>query len=126
MGTRRVELSEVVKAKVAEVDAAIREILYGEKGCPVWGTKFTEIEALAMSVGEELSRRMMAAAAGNQTAELLPDCLVCDGEQAQLVGPQERSLETEAGAVRYSTPKAYLPKSRRAFFPSGEGSGAGR
>lgn len=125
MGTRRVELSESVKAKVAEFDAAIREVLYGEKGCPVWGTKFAEIEALAMSVGEELSRRMMGAAADNQRPELPPEGLVCNGEQAQLVGTQERSLETEAGPVHYQTPKAYLPISRRAFFPSGEGSGAG-
>lgn len=122
---RRVDLSEAVKAKVAEFDAAIREILYGEKGCPVWGTKFVEIEALAMSVGEELSRRMMAAAAGQQVAELPPDSLVCEEEQAQLAGTEDRPLETEAGTIRYQTPRAYLPKSRRAFFPTGEGSGAG-
>lgn len=125
MGKPRVELSDRIKAKLAEVDEEIRELLYGEAGCPVWGTKFAEIEKVAMSVGEELSRRVMAAAAGRQREGLSPESLVCEGEPAQLVGAEPRTLETEAGAIEYETPKAYLSKSRRAFFPSGEGLGDG-
>jgi hypothetical protein len=123
MGNRRAELSERVKAKVAQVESEIREMLYGEAGCPPWGTKFAEIEKVAMAVGEELSRRVMSAAAGLQQKELSPEVLICEGELAEIVGAEKRHLETEAGPIEYETPKAYLPKSRRAFFPSGEGSG---
>jgi hypothetical protein len=123
MGKRREELSERIKAKVAEVEVEIREMLYGEAGCPPWGTKFAEIEKVAMAVGEELSRRVMSAAAGLQQKELSPEALVCEGESAEIVGAEKRCLETKAGPIEYETPKAYLPKSRRAFFPSGEGLG---
>jgi hypothetical protein len=123
MGKRRDELSERIKAKVAEFDAEIRQLLYGEAGCPAWGTKFAEIEKVAMAVGEELSRRVMVAAAGLQQTELSLKALVCEGESAEIVGVEKRCLETEAGLIEYETPKAYLPKSRRAFFPLGEGSG---
>ena len=108
---------------MAEVEAEIRQMLYGEAGCPPWGTKFAEIEKVAMAIGEELSRRVMSAAAGLQQKELSPESLICEGESAEIVGAEKRCLETEAGPIEYETPKAYLPKSRRAFFPSGKGSG---
>jgi hypothetical protein len=76
-----------------------------------------------MSVGEELSRQLMAEAAGRQQAELSAENLLCNGEQANFVGTELRVLDTEAGPIEYQTPKAYLPKSRRDFFPSGDGSG---
>ena len=60
MAHNRVALSERVKERIAACQAEVRELLYGEAGCPVWGTKFAEIERTAMSVGEELSRQMMA------------------------------------------------------------------
>jgi len=126
MAKDRVELSERVQQRIAECEADVRAILYGEAGCPVWGTSFAEIERVAMSVGEELSRRFMGASAGGQVSEMPPDALVCEGEEAQLLGTTARPLETEAGRVEYQTVQAYLPKSRRAFFPSGEGAGDGR
>ena len=78
-----------------------------------------------MSVGEELSRQFMALAAEAQGREMPGDAMACKGEQALPVGTETRSLVTEAGPVEYATPKAYLPKSRRAFFPSGDGPGDG-
>jgi len=41
-----------------------------------------------------------------------------------LIGSEERTIETESGEVSWNEPKAYLPKSRKAFFPSVEGPGA--
>ena len=38
------------------------------------------------------------------------------GETAAQIGTQDRTLETESGAVPWKEPKTYLPKSRRAFF----------
>ena len=121
MGVKRVVLSERVKQLIAECEANVRQVMYGEACCPVWGTSFAEIESIGMSVGEELSRRFMALAAEVQGLEMPAEALVCEGEQADPAGTTTRSLVTEAGPIQYETPRAYLPKSRRAFFPSGDG-----
>jgi len=126
MAENRVDLSERIQERIAECEADVRAILYGAAGCPTWGTSFAEIERVGMSVGEELSRRFMSASAGGQVEEMPAEALICEGEQAQLLGTEARPLETEAGHVEYQTVQAYLPKSRRAFFPSGEGAGDGR
>ena len=63
MANDRVELSERIQQRIAECEADIRAMWYGAAGCPVWGTSFAEIEQVAMSVGEELSRRFMSASA---------------------------------------------------------------
>lgn len=125
MASIREELGERVKQRIAACQAEVRDLLYGGAGCPVWGTSFAEIERIAMSVGEELSRQFMALAAEAQTREMPRDAWACGGEQALPVGTETRSLVTEAGPIEYQTPKAYLPKSRRAFFPSGDGAGDG-
>lgn len=125
MATNREKVSERVKQRIAACQTEVREILYGEAGCPVWGTRFAEIERIAMSVGEELSRQFMAVAAELQSREIPKGALACNGEQAVPVGTATRSLVTEAGPIEYKTPKAYLPKSRRAFFPSGDSAGDG-
>jgi hypothetical protein len=116
MASKREKLSERVKERIAACQAEVREILYGEAGSPVWGTSFAEIERTAMSVGEELSRQFMALAAEAQRREMPEGALVCEGEQALPTGSETRKLITEAGTIEYQTSKAYLPKSRRAFF----------
>ena len=125
MAHNREELSERVKERIAVCQAEVRALLYGEAGCPVWGTKFAVIERTAMSVGEELSRQMMALVTEAQSREMPREVLAVAGEQALPVGTITRSLTTEAGRIEYQTPKAYLPQSRRAFFPSGDGTGIG-
>lgn len=122
MAPERTALSERVLERIRVCEAEVREILYGEAGCPELGTKFTAIEAVAMSVGAELSRRFMASAVGRQALEI-PAVLEGLNEAALHQPAQDRPLVTEAGPIEYQTPKAYLPKSRRAFFPSGEAAG---
>ena len=82
----------------------------GGAGCPEWGTLFAEIEDDAREVGLEFIRRLM-----RQTAT----------QQAQTIPAEERTIETESGSVNWNEPKACLPKSREAFFPSVEGLGTG-
>jgi hypothetical protein len=68
----------------------------------------------------------MQQAAAEQGETLPENALICaSGEVAQPCGKEERTIETESGRVAWSEPKAYLPKSRKAFFPSVEGSGTG-
>lgn len=123
MAPERTALSERVLERIRVFEAEVREILYGEAGCPELGTRFTKIEAVAMSVGEEVSRRFMASAVGRQAEGIPREALEALGEPALHQPSQPRNLKTQAGPIQYQTPKAYLPKSRRAFFPSGEDAG---
>ena len=63
-----------------------------------------------------------------QQARQVPDGALqaASGELATPIGSEDRTLETESGAVSWKKPAAYLPKSRKAFFPSVPGTGAGR
>jgi hypothetical protein len=123
--TGRSKLTPEVRQRLAVMVAEMRSLVYGEAGCPEWGTLFTEIEDDAKQVGFEFMRLLLEQAADGQ-AETLPDAALTSdtGEVAQSIGTVERTIKTESGPVSWNEPKAYLPKSRKAFFPSVEGPGA--
>lgn len=121
----KMKLTPQVRQRLAEMAAEARRLVYGEEGCPTWGTLFAEIEDDAKEVGHEFIRLLMQQAAEEQAQTLPEEALVTDsGERAQSIGSEERRIETESGEVGWDEPKAYLPKSRKAFFPSVEGLGA--
>jgi hypothetical protein len=130
MATRTVgktKLTPEVRQRLAAVAAEARQLVYGAKGCPEWGTTFAEIEADAREVGHEFMRLLMAQANTQQAQEVPDSALQTEaGEEAIPIGSEDRTLETEAGGVSWKEPKAYLPQSRKAFFPSVEGVGAER
>lgn len=118
------KLTPQVRQRVAEIAAELRGLVYGAAGCPAWGTLFAEIEDDAKEVGHELIRLVMEQAADQQAEMVPPEALTTQaGEPVQRVGTQERRLETESGPVSWEEPQAYLPRSRKAFFPSVEGVG---
>ncbi len=120
------KLTPEVRQRLADMAAEARQLVYGEVGCPEWGTLFAEIEDDAKEVGHEFIRLLMQQTATGQAETLPPEALNTDsGEMAQSIGTEERTIETESGEVNWDEPKAYLPKSRKAFFPSVEGPGAG-
>ena len=122
--TGRSKLTPQVQQRLAEMAAEARSLVYGEAGCPVWGTLFAEIEDDAKEVGHEFIRLLMQQSADGQSETLPAEALTSDeGEVAQSIGSEERTIETESGEVSWNEPKAYLPKSRKAFFPSVEGPG---
>jgi len=120
-----------VDAKVAErlgdIAAQIRELLYGERGCPDWGTKFSQVEQECCAVGEELSRLLMAQGMQRQAEKTPPQALeVPSGEPVQRAGTTDRSVQTPVGEVTWAEPTTYLPQSEKAFFPSGQSVGPRR
>ena len=124
MGERK--LTPQVRQRLAEMAEEARRLVYGEAGCPRWGTLFAEIEDDAKEVGHEFIRLLMQQTAQEQSETLPNEALAtASGEGAQSIGTEERTIETESGVVSWDEPKAYLPKSRKAFFPSVEGSGTG-
>lgn len=119
------KLTPEVRQRLAEIAAEARQLIYGEAGCPEWGTLFADIEDDAKEVGHEFIRLLMQQTAGEQAQNLPDEALTAhSGEAAQAIGPQQRTIETESGEVSWNEPKASLPKSRKAFFPSVEGLGA--
>ncbi len=120
------KLTPAMRERLVRAAAEARHLVYGEAGHPGWGTSFAEIEADAKEMGHEFIRLLMEQAAGEQATEVPESALISDqGEQAQWTGQQDRTLITESGAVTWREPKAYLPKSRKDFFPSDEGVGVG-
>jgi hypothetical protein len=122
----RPKLNAAIQAKLVQAATDSRRLIYGEQGCPDWGTSFAEIEADAKEVGHEFIRLLMEQSAGEQR-EIMPEsALTTDaGETAQRIGDEQRKMETESGPVTWAEPRAYLPKSRKAFFPSDQSAGLG-
>ena len=103
-----------------------RELIDGEQRFPEWGTRFSEIESDAKEVGHEFIRMLMEQTSDEQSQEVPGVALKTEsGEVAKLIGIETRTLETESGPVRWPEPKAHLPKSRKAFFPSESSNGSG-
>ena len=115
----KTKLTPEVRQRLVEAAKRAREWVYGEQGCPEWGTSFAEIECDAKEVGHEFIRLLMEQAGDQQTGHLPDSALTLpSGETAMRIGTDDRTLETESGVVQRQEPKAYLPQSRKAFFPS--------
>ncbi len=125
--TGRAKLTPELRQWLAEKAAELRTKLYGEQGCPTWGTSFCEIEGDAKEVGNELMRVLMEQTGEEQSRMTVPESalVTATGEKASVVGVRKRRLDTESGPVVWQEPEAYLPKSRKAFFPSEPGNGPG-
>lgn len=127
MAKHKQVLSPEVATRLADLAREMRQIVYqgerGEEGIPVWGTKFSQIEADCLAVGEEVSRLMMEQAVTGQGERVPRDALQCEAETASLTGSADAVIETPAGEVHWHQPKARLAKARRDFFPSGSESG---
>jgi hypothetical protein len=121
------KLTPEVRQRLSEIAREAQLLLYGEAKCPEWGTSFAEIEDDAKELGFELIRLLMQYSVADQAESIPQAALTSDsGEVAEGAGTEERTVATESGSVTWNEPQAYLPKSRKAFFPSVEGSGSGR
>jgi hypothetical protein len=94
--------------------------IYGEGGIP-WGTKFADIEELAVQIGQEISRGMIEQGVGRQADDVPPEAECCSGcgVSVELTDANEpRGVQTRVGPAHWKEPKRYCPKCRAAFFPS--------
>lgn len=124
MAFERQAVSPETQARLREMAAEMRELLYGEAGCPEWGTKFREIEQTGMSVGLELARLVMEQSVAVQAGQMPASALEVEGDQVRLAGTESQPLDTEAGKVEWEEPRAHMQQSRKAFFPPPAGAGA--
>src|SRR4051795_2369389 len=97
------------------------ERVYGPQGMP-WGTQFTELEEIAVQIGQAVSRAMCNQALQQQALQqqalqqqalqqqaheatplVCPDC----GQAGQPAVPEPRLLTTRAGETHWQEPQHY-------------------
>lgn len=102
------------------------EKVYGPDGMP-WGTRFADLEELAVQIGQAVSRSMMDQALTRQ-AKVVPSgaetCSGCGGRVEPTDDTEPRAVLTRVGTAHWPEPKRYCPRCRAAFFPSDPGVGA--
>jgi hypothetical protein len=94
--------------------------VFGLEGMP-WGTKFSNLEDLAIQIGQAVSRSMMTQALAGQSQAVPAEgqtCGVCGTTVLSDPSDNPRTVTTTVGTVQWSEPKRYCPKCRAAFFPS--------
>jgi hypothetical protein len=123
MTTSKDDLSPEVAVKLGLVAGELRQLVYGERACPEWGTKFSEIEGDAMQLGLALAKLWMQQGLEEQAEYIPPESLETAGQIASPTGDAQAIVETQAGEVSWQQPKAHLKKERRDFFPSGTSTG---
>jgi hypothetical protein len=99
--------------------------VYGPEGMP-WGTKFADLEELAVQLGQAVSQSMVDQALARQ-ADAVPVgadfCGGCGRVVDRVADVEPRAVATQVGTARWDEPKRHCPKCRAAFFPSVAGVG---
>ncbi len=89
-------------------------------------TKFSELEAIAGALGDEIARQLIEANVGEQAdhwpEQELGECPTCGGP-ARKAPDEPRVLLTTRGDVAWKQRVANCPRCRRAFPPSESGVG---
>lgn len=96
------------------------ERLYGPDG-PPWGTQFTELEDLAVQLGEVFQESLMSQALNRQATafenrenKTCPGC----GRPTAERDPEPRIVDSRAGEAQGQEPHRYCDQWRKSFFPS--------
>jgi hypothetical protein len=115
---------KVVKAELDNLLQGVAKQLihrvYGPEGMP-WGTKFADLEELAVQLGQAVSENMIDQALTRQAAAVPVEansCSACGTPLDPAKGAEPRAVTTRVGTARWEEPKRYCPKCRAAFFPS--------
>jgi hypothetical protein len=109
-------------ARLGRVAQELARELYPD-GMPR-GTKFSELEEIAATLGDEIARQLIELNVQGQADDWpedeLGECPTCGGA-ARKAPDEPRVLETTRGEVAWKQRVANCPRCRRAFFPSGSG-----
>ena len=107
------EVQSILDDAVAKLQVAV----YGEKGYPELGTRFTAIEDQSCDLGDALTRALVQAVTAQQAAETPAERCAC-GTPLEEPDVAPHPLTTRRGDVGWNEPTGYCPKCRQAFFPS--------
>jgi hypothetical protein len=124
LGKEAATVVEEMRIRLGQMARELGREVYPE-GLP-HDTTFSELEAPAGSLGDEIARQLIETQVRGQAEEWpepqLRTCPECDGPASR--APDEpRVLTTTRGEVGWKEGVGYCPRCRRAFFPSGPGVG---
>jgi len=124
MGKDAAAIRREFHTRLGQVARELAKELYPD-GLPR-GTKFSELEALAGALGDEMARQFIEISVQEQAddwpEEELGECPVCGGA-ARKKPDEPRVLRTTRGDVAWKERVANCPRCRRAFSPSGSSAG---
>jgi hypothetical protein len=119
MGKDAAEIRTEYHTRLSQIARELARELYPQ-GLPR-GTKFSELEAVAGALGDEMARQLIEINVQEQAddwpEEELGECPVCGGP-ARKAPDQPRELTTTRGDISWKQRVANCPRCRRAFFPS--------
>lgn len=120
MGKDPAVLREELRVRLGQMARELGREVYPE-GLPA-DTKFSELEAVAATLGDEVARQLIETQVRGQAEEVsegvprvCPDC----GGPASEAPDRPRVLTTTRGEVAWDQPFGYCTRCRRAFSPSG-------
>ena len=124
MGKDAAEIRMEFHSRLGQVAQDLARELYPD-GLPR-GTKFSELEAIAGALGDEMARQLIEINVREQADdwpdEELGECPACGGA-ARKAPDEPRTLTTTRGDVAWKQRVANRPRCRRAFSPSESGAG---
>ena len=119
MGKDAASIRNEFSPRLAEIARELGRAVYPE-GLPR-GTHFSELEAIAGALGDEMARQLIEINVREQAEDWpedeLGECPVCGGP-ARKAPDQPRVLTTTRGDVAWKQRVGNCPRCRRAFFPS--------
>ena len=124
MGKDAAEIRKEFHTRLGHMAGELAKELY-PNGLPR-GTKFSELEAVAGALGDEMARQLIEINVREQAddwpAEELGECPLCGGA-ARKAPDEPRVLTTTREDVAWKQRVANCPRCRRAFSPSESGAG---
>jgi len=113
-------LPSELRSTLQQIASDLVDRFYGSNG-PEWGTRFDQVEALAVQLGKIVSTQMISEAMARQSNSTVPPdlevCPACTGP-IEAKPPEPRIVTTPSGDAEWSEPRRYCDRCRKAFFPS--------
>ena len=117
MGKDAAAIRDQLQPQLAQIAQQLGRQVYPD-GRPR-GTPFSELEALAGALGDEIARRLIEVHVQEQAQdwpeEQLGECPVCGGP-ARKAPDEPRVLTTTRGDIAWKERVGHCPRCRRAFF----------
>jgi len=113
-------INQELRDRIAAMAVELRRELWGPKGYPPWGTKFTEMEEETADVGDAFAGVLLSqglheqAEAEGHAAGMCSGC----GEPIPLEEIAGRLLQAKRGEAVWQESYGRCKRCRKAFFPS--------
>ena len=113
-------IDQQLRDRIKVAAKELRQDLWGPKGYPAWGTKFTEMEDKTADVGDALACELLSLGLEEQAeveGHVAGKCSGC-GEPIPIEQIAGRLLQAKRGEAAWQESYGRCKQCRKAFFPS--------